>query len=180
MAHEFPLQQGHGFHQADIIVPELVRRMTKIGLQQRDRVDCCQSVWRKRWIREDADKSCLGERAGRPSRAPQLRKPALHFAVRLVTRPRHRDQYIDVEQTGPGHSSSSCSLRICSPVTVGDPWGSSTTWNPFTRRVCSGACKPRRTNSDTAFPSAMSRLSAYTFTSRRTSSSIDRVVLMHP
>jgi len=50
------------------------------------------------------------------------------------------------------------------------------TWNPFTTRVCIGARRPRRTNSDTALPTVISRLSAYVFTRGRRSSSSESVV----
>jgi hypothetical protein len=50
------------------------------------------------------------------------------------------------------------------------------TWKPFTTLVCIGARRPRRTNSDTALPTVISRLFAYVFTWGRRSSSSESVV----
>ena len=60
----------------------------------------------------------------------------------------------------------------------GDSGGRSKTWTPLTERVGRGIANARRTSSDTALPSAIDRLAAYCRTSRKASSSRERVVLM--
>ena len=50
--------------------------------------------------------------------------------------------------------------------TRGDSGGRSKTWTPLTERVGRGIANARRTNSDTAFPSAIDRLAAYCRTSQ--------------
>jgi hypothetical protein len=105
-----------------------------------------------------------------------------HLSIRTMQGYRLAGIFQPARRQGPRErriqSSSSSILRICSIVTGGDPAGSSMTWKPFTTRVRIGACKPRRTNSDTALPTVISRLSAYAFTWGMRSSSNESVVRM--
>src|SRR5437868_5375477 len=98
----------------------------------------------------------------------------LRFCVGFVLRPEKRNQDVDVGQTD--HQPSASKLFTCSDVTCGASSGRSNTTRPFTLRVFGGASNPRRTSSDTAFPKAIERVSAYFFTRWKISSSMARVV----
>src|SRR6266566_9335383 len=112
---------------ADLIGPEAVRGMAKVGSQQGESIRGGECVWRESGIREYADEGGLGQCACCPSFACVAREPFLDFLMSTVGGPSHRDKDIDVQQKSGFHSNSSWSLSTSSVLTGGEPGGSSTT-----------------------------------------------------
>ena len=101
----------------------------------------------------------LSERTGCPTLPRIPSKPMLHLCMALLGRPHQRDQHIDIQQKGR-HSCSAYSSWTIFVLTRGDSAGRSKTCRPLTERLGGGSENPRRTSSDTAFPSRSDRLSA--------------------
>src|SRR5580692_7930652 len=117
---------------------------------------------RKRAVGNDSHKSRLRHGARSPTLGGMPGKPALRPLMRLMPRPRQRDQHIHVQQKR-AHSlsnSSSKSSLTRSLVIRGESAGRSNTAMPFTIRVFTGGLKAFRTNSETASPNPIDRLSA--------------------
>ena len=67
---------------------------------------------------DDANKSILGERTGRPSKMDVLLQPGIRLLVMLMDRIKQRDQDVDVEQRPHQTPSSSRNRSIISLVTI--------------------------------------------------------------
>jgi hypothetical protein len=111
----------------DLIGPEPVRGMAKVGLQQGESIRGGECVWRESGIRKYADEGGLGQWACCPPLARVARKPFLDFLMSAVGGPSHSDKDIDVQQKTGFHSNSSWSLSTSSVLIGGEPGGSSTT-----------------------------------------------------
>src|SRR6266576_447634 len=111
----------------DLVRPESVRGMAKVGLSQGESIRGGERIWRESRIREYADEGGLGQWACCPPFARVAREPFLDFLMSAVGGPGHRDKDIDVQQKTGFHSNSSWSLSTSSVLTAGEPGGSSTT-----------------------------------------------------
>src|SRR5579864_562556 len=84
--------------EGDVIGPEPMRRMRKVGLQQGESVRGRECIGRECGIRRYADEGSLGQWACCPSFVRVAREPLLDLLMRAMGGPSHRDKNVDVEQ----------------------------------------------------------------------------------
>src|SRR5271154_2229913 len=124
---------------AEIVRPEAVHGMGKIGAQERESITRREGMRREGGIREDADEGEFGERARCPAFADVSGEPFLDLGVGVMGGPSSSDQDIYVQQESRVHSRPASSSLTFSELTGGESGGRSATWKPLTTWVCRGA-----------------------------------------
>lgn len=162
----------------DVIGPELVPFQGGHRPQHGQCSGRSDRIRSKRGIRGQADKSELGQGAGRPAQRVFAVEPVVSDAVVHVRWPCEGQKKVEVEQERQ-RSSSCCLTR--SRVRGGLLRETSNTGNPFrVRRGVACCCSPRRARSESTVPTERLRSPARDLAASRISSSMFRVVLTPP
>src|ERR1700689_4560858 len=153
MPEQTPPKVSHRFYDSNVFRPEPVCPMLKAALQYLQRVPWGNYSSRERRIRDNPHEANLGHRTSSPPLFRMLSEPPLGAGMRLVRRPKQRNQHVHIQQK-TAHLSSLSNRFTSLDVTRSLSGGTSKTTRPLTARVLTGALRPRRTSSETAFPMA--------------------------
>ena len=176
MTHQPDAGKGDRFEDRKFIRPEGVILGDGIGGENPNRIAGLDGVPRKCRVGDDADETCLGHGARRPTLGAMTGKPLQCQIMPLVAGPKQGDEQVGVEQVTL-HTPSTSMRRTSSRVTFGESAGRWNTTMPSLSWAGVEAFSPLRNRSDTVLPSETPRSLAWRAASSRTSSSNVSVVL---